>query len=84
MAGTGGACYCVPLPGESQWARSAAVEWTRVGGASSHMGSGGIDTTKRRRTGPRHVQLWPNSQNIPEDTFCMDVGYRERGFPKCP
>jgi len=29
-----GACYCVPLPGERSWARSASVEWTCAGGGS--------------------------------------------------
>lgn len=29
-----GACYCVPMPGERSWARSAATEWTLAGGGS--------------------------------------------------
>lgn len=33
-----GACYCVPLPGEKEWARSAAAEWTRAGGGALNLG----------------------------------------------
>jgi hypothetical protein len=46
-----GACYCVPLPGESQWARSAAVEWTLVGGGAIQPNAAIVTsgTTKRRR-----------------------------------
>lgn len=34
--GQRGACYCVPIPGESPWAKTAAAEWARArgGGAS--------------------------------------------------
>jgi hypothetical protein len=30
-----GVCYCVPLPGERDWARSAATEWTSAGGGAT-------------------------------------------------
>jgi len=29
-----GACYCVPMPGEKAWARSAAAQWTSAGGGA--------------------------------------------------
>jgi len=30
--GQRGACYCVPLPGETKWAREIAAQWTASGG----------------------------------------------------
>lgn len=50
-----GACYCVPLPGERSWARSAAAEWTLAGGGSITPSQPAASTsatsvaTKRRR-----------------------------------
>jgi hypothetical protein len=32
-----GACYCVPLPGEREWARRVAAEWTVACGGSTHI-----------------------------------------------
>jgi hypothetical protein len=48
-----GACYCVPLPGERSWARSAAAEWTHAGGGSIPTTAGpatmAAGNSKRRR-----------------------------------
>jgi hypothetical protein len=30
--GQRGACYCVPIPGETSWAKTAAVDWARARG----------------------------------------------------
>lgn len=32
--GQRGACYCVPLPGETTWAQAAAATWTQDGGGA--------------------------------------------------
>lgn len=42
--GQRGACYCVPLPGETAWARAAAAEWTRLGGGAAGAAAAGQPT----------------------------------------
>jgi hypothetical protein len=45
-----GACYCVPIPGERSWARSAAAEWTQAGGGGIlPIPAATSGTSKRRR-----------------------------------
>jgi len=33
--GQRGACYCVPIPGEAQWARTTSAEWARARGGNN-------------------------------------------------
>mmetsp|Transcript_48995 Transcript_48995/g.116547 ORF Transcript_48995/g.116547 Transcript_48995/m.116547 type:complete len:634 (-) Transcript_48995:116-2017(-) len=46
-----GVCYGVPLPGETAWAKTAAVEWSQAGGSrgATATGSGARAAVKRSR-----------------------------------
>lgn len=47
-----GACYCVPLPAETAWAKEAAVQWTtRGGGAVQELQQSAAETAPRAKRG---------------------------------
>lgn len=57
-----GVCYCVPLPGETAWARAAAAEWTAAGGGASFLLPTASSATKPKRRRDDDVDMAPEAE----------------------
>jgi len=57
-----GACYCVPLPGETAWSRAAASEWTCAGGGSLAFPLPAMAGANKRSRPDEDVSMEPESE----------------------
>lgn len=58
-----GAYYCVPLPGETEWARSAAVEWASANGGAANVAKlDNVTSGKAKRGRDDDVSMQPEEE----------------------